>query len=194
MKALEYFEVECTEELGGQVYKQIAADILQDLDLIKIIGKLHIYIDPAIPIFLAVGLTRKLPRIVRVGDFANVLEEGGKVTLDIGDETYLSHLLNVLWERFGRDIVEQPDRWTVVIKTEEANAEEIENLVVFDPSTTMNKDLIYALSYIAPEGFKIRRQYVEKDRFYYVASENTLQEDVVESLIGEKFALIGVSW
>jgi putative methanogenesis marker protein 17 len=194
MKALEYFEVECTEELGGQVYKKIAADILQDLDLIKTIGRLHIYIDPAVPIFLAVGLTRKLPRIVRVDDFANVLEQGGKVTLDIGDETYLSYLLNVLWERFGRDIVEQPDRWTVVIKTEEAKADEIENMVVFDPSTTMNKDLIYALSYIAPEGFKIRRQYIEKNRFYYVASENTLPEDIVESLIAQKFALIGVTW
>jgi len=193
MKAFEYFEVECEDAVGGDAYRQIAADILGDLDLIKVIGRLHIYIDPKVPLFLAVGVTRKLPRLVRLRDFANVLEQGGGVVIDISDETYLSQLLNILWERFGRDLVEQPDRWTIQIRSGDVNPSDIENLVVFDPTESLAKDLIYALQYIAPEGFKVRRQLVKEGRFYYVESENTLEEGVVERLLAEKFAKIGVT-
>jgi putative methanogenesis marker protein 17 len=194
MKALEYFEVECPEETGGKAYREIAEDIFRDLDLLKTIGRLHIYIDPKIPLFLAVGITKKLPRLVRVRDFAGVKEEGGKVTLDISEEKYLSQLLKILWNRYGRNLVEQPDRWTVIITGNDVNRSEIEEMVVFDPSESMHKDLIYALQYIAPEGFKVRRQFVSEERFYYVASEDTLPEDIIETLVAEKFARIGVTW
>lgn len=193
MKALEYFEVECADAVGGGSYRRIAADILGDLDLIKVIGRLHIFIDPKVPLFLAVGVTRKLPRRVRLRDFANVLEQEGGVVVDISDETYLAQLLNILWERFGRDQVEQPDRWTIRLRKGEMDASEIEDLVVFDPTESLAKDIIYALQYIAPEGFKVRRQLVKEGRFYYVASENTLDENEVDRLLAENFAKIGVS-
>jgi putative methanogenesis marker protein 17 len=193
MKAFEYFEVECEDAVGADAYRQIAADILGDLDLIKVIGRLHIYIDPEVPLFLAVGVTRKLPRRVRLRDFANVLQQEGSVVIDISDETYLSQLLNILWEQFGRDRVEQPDRWTIQIRSEGVNPSDIEDLIVFDPTESLAKDLIYALQYIAPEGFKVRRQLVKEGRFYYVASENTLEEDEVNRLLAENFAKIGVT-
>jgi putative methanogenesis marker protein 17 len=193
MKAFEYFEVECEDAVGAESYRRIAADILGDLDLIKVIGRLHIYIDPKVPLFLAVGVTRKLPRRVRLRDFANVLEQEGGVVIDISDETYLSQLLNILWERFGRDQVEQPDRWTIRIQGVEMNVSEIEDLIVFDPTESLAKDIIYALQYVAPEGFKVRRQLVKEGRFYYVASENTLDENDVDLLLAENFAKVGVS-
>lgn len=193
MKGIGYFEVECTEEAGGEAYRQIAEDILGDLDLLRTIAKLHIYIDPEVPIFVALGVIRKLPRRIRVHDFATVIEKEGKVTLDISDETYLSPLLRILWDRYGRNLIEQPDRWTIVIRHEDVKGEDLEDLVVFDPSESIQKDLIYALQYIAPEGFKVRRQFVKGNIFYYVASEDTLPQDVVDTLVAEKLALIGVS-
>ncbi|NYT06184.1 MAG: methanogenesis marker 17 protein [Methanomicrobiales archaeon] len=192
MKAFEYFEVECPEPVGGAAYRAIAEHILQDLDLLKVIGRLHIYIDPKVPIFVAVGLTRKLPRLVRVRDLSNVLERPGNIVLDIADETHLSELLTVLWDRYGRDRIDQPDRFTVVINDPEAKGAEIEDIVVFDPSEYLYRDLIYALQYIAPEGFKVRREWVREGRFFYVASENTLPEDVVDRLVAAQFAKIGV--
>jgi len=45
---------------------------------------------------------------------------------------------------------------------------------------------------IQPEGFKVRRQYYGDEKFYLVASENTLPEDF-EDLVREKFALMGES-
>ncbi|MDD3977549.1 methanogenesis marker 17 protein [Methanomicrobium antiquum] len=188
--AIDYFEVECREESGRRAYIDIASNVLQDLDLIKIVRKIHILIDLDFPFFLAVGETRKLPPPVKIRDFANVMESEGKVVLDIGEETYLSQMLTILWDKFGRDVVIQPDRFTVTISSEFTNTKEIEELTVYDPSISMYKDLIYALQWIAPEGFRVRREWIDKGKFFYVASENTLQKEIIDPIIEEKIKLL----
>jgi putative methanogenesis marker protein 17 len=190
MVALEYFEVECPEPLGAEYYRQIANDVLLDHNLLRVVEKLHIWIDPKVPVFIAVGTLRKIKTIVRVGDFANVNPLEGKITLVISDETYLAPMLKLFWETFGKEHVEQPDRFTVMLYDVTMDPREIENLVVADPSESLFRDLIYAFRCIAPEGFRLRREKFAKEKFSFVASENTLAEDV-DALVAEKFALIG---
>lgn len=192
MEAVEYFKVECPEEAGGSYYLRIADVVLLDHNLVRVVKKLHLFIDPRIPLFIAVGVTQKLPGIVRLRDFADVNPQEGKVTVSIGDEAYLAPLLKILWEKFGKDRVEQPDRFTIIMNLSGEESEGLEDLPVFDPSTTIYKDLIYALQVIQPEGFKVRRQYYGNGKFYLVASEDTLPENI-EDLVREKFALIGES-
>ena len=190
MVALEYFEVECPEPLGAEYYRQIANDVLLDHNLLRVISKLHIFIDPKVPVFIAVGTLRKITTIVRVRDFANVNPLEGKITLVISDETYLAPMLKLFWETFGKEHVEQPDRFTVMLYDVKMDPREIENLVVADPSESLFRDLIYAFRCIAPEGFRLRREKFAKEKFSFVASENTLAEDV-DALVAAKFALIG---
>lgn len=190
MEAIEYFEVECPEETGRDYYRRIADVVLLDHNLLRVIQKLHIFIDPRVPLFIAVGITRKLPGVIRVRDFANVNTQDQKTTISIADETYLAPFLKILWERFGGDRVLQPDRFTVILSIAAADAEGIEDIPVIDPSESLYKDLIYALQVIQPEGFKVRRQYYGRGRFYLVASEDTLPESI-EDLVREKFALMG---
>ncbi|MGA2912917.1 MAG: methanogenesis marker 17 protein [Methanoregula sp.] len=190
MLAIEYFEVECPEPLGAAYYKQITNDVLLDHNLLRVINKLHIFIDPKIPIFIAVGTLKKITTIVRVRDFANVNPLGDKITLVISDETYLAPMLKIFWQKYGKDRVEQPDRFTVILYKIEVDAREIEDLVVADPSESLFKDLIYAFRLIAPEGFRVRSEKFSKERFSFVASEDTLIEDL-NPLIREKFALMG---
>jgi putative methanogenesis marker protein 17 len=190
MAAIEYFEVECTEPLGGEYYKQITNDVLLDHNLLRVVQKLHIYIDPKVPVFVAVGVIKRVSSRVRVQDFANVNPLEGKTILVISDETYLAPMLKVFWERFGKDHVEQPDRFTVVLYDVKASAQEIEGIVVADPSEALYKDLIYALRCIAPEGFRVRRETYGNAKFSFVASEDTLTEST-DVLIKEKFALMG---
>jgi putative methanogenesis marker protein 17 len=190
MAALEYFEVECPEPLGAEYYRQIANDVLLDHNLLKVVEKLHIWIDPKVPVFIAVGTLRKITTIVRVRDFANVNPLEGKITLVISDETYLAPMLKLFWETFGKEHVEQPDRFTVMLYDVKMDPREIENLVVADPSESLFRDLIYAFRCIAPEGFRLRREKFAKEKFSFVASENTLAEDV-DALVAAKFALIG---
>jgi len=190
MVALEYFEVECPEPLGGEYYRQIANDVLLDHNLLKVIEKLHIFIDPKVPVFVAVGTLRKITTIVRVRDFANVNPLEGKITLVISDETYLAPMLKLFWERFGKEHVEQPDRFTVMLYDVTMDPREIEDLVVADPSESLFRDLIYAFRCIAPEGFRLRKEKFTQEKFSFVASENTLAEDI-DALVAAKFALIG---
>jgi putative methanogenesis marker protein 17 len=190
MAALEYFEVECPEPLGAEYYRQIANDVLLDHNLLKVIEKLHIFIDPKVPVFVAVGTLRKITTIVRVRDFANVNPLEGKITLVISDETYLAPMLKIFWETFGKDQVEQPDRFTVMLYDVKMDPKEIEEIVVADPSESVFRDLIYAFRCIAPEGFRLRSENFSKTKFSFVASENTLAEDI-DALVAAKFALIG---
>jgi len=190
MYAIEYFEVECPEPLGAEYYKQIANDVLLDHNLLRVISKLHIFIDPKIPVFIAVGTLKRITTIVRVRDLANVNPQEGKMTLVVSDETYLAPMLKIFWERFGKEKVEQPDRFTVILYDIPASAQEIEEIVVADPSESLFKDLIYALRCIAPEGFRLKSERFSTEKFSFVASENTLAEDI-DALVREKFALMG---
>lgn len=190
MAALEYFEVECPEPLGAEYYRQITNDVLLDHNLLKVIEKLHIFIDPKVPLFVAVGTLRKITTIVRVRDFANVNPLEGKITLVISDETYLAPMLKIFWEKFGKDHVEQPDRFTVMLYDVKMDPKEIEEIVVADPSESVFRDLIYAFRCIAPEGFRLRSENFTKTKFSFVASENTLAEDI-GALVAAKFALVG---
>ncbi len=190
MPAIEYFEVECPEPVGAEYYKQIANDVLLDHNLLRVIHKLHIFIDPKVPIFVAVGILKKITTRVRVGDFANVNPLEGKITLVISDETYLAPMLRIFWQKFGKEHVDQPDRFTVILYNVKAELKEIEDIIVADPSESLYKDLIYAFRCIAPEGFRLRSEKFNKEKFSFVASENTLSEDIDE-IVREKFSLMG---
>jgi putative methanogenesis marker protein 17 len=190
MPAIEYFEVECPEPVGAEYYRQITNDVLLDHNLLRVIHKLHIAIDPKVPIFVAVGILKKITTRVRVGDFANVNPLEGKIVLVISDETYLAPTLKIFWQKFGKDHVEQPDRFTVILYDVKTEPKEIEEIIVADPSESLYKDLIYAFRCIAPEGFRLRSEKFNREKFSFVASENILSENLDE-IIREKFALMG---
>jgi putative methanogenesis marker protein 17 len=190
--AFDYFEVECPEPVGGDYYRRLAGVVLLDHDLVRTISKIDLYIDPRVPIFVAVGVTRKLPRQVTVRDIADVNIQGEKVILSIRDETYLAALLRLLWDRFGKERVDQPDRFTIVMRLPPDESAGLEEIAVIDPSEALYKDLIYALQTIAPEGFKVRRQYYGEGKFYFIASEDTLPDDFM-TLVRDRFSRMGES-
>jgi putative methanogenesis marker protein 17 len=190
MLAIEYFEVECPEKTGAEYYKQIANDVLLDHNLLRVIDKLHIFIDPKVPLFVATGTLKKITSLVRVRDFANINPLEGKMTLVISEETYLAPMLKIFWERFGKEHVEQPDRFTVMLYDVKEDPKVIEDIIVADPSENLFKDLIYAFKCIAPEGFRLRKERFGNGRFSFVASENTLAEDI-DTVVAAKFAMMG---
>lgn len=186
MSGLDYFEVECTED-GSDNYNKIATTVLQDHNLLGIVEGLHIYINPEYPLFVATGFIRQTRSVIRVSDVGNVLIQDGKATISVGDETYLAAMLKMFWQKFGHDNVDQPDRFTVIIKNVDI-PKDLREWVVIDPSESLFKDLIYAIQVIAPEGFKVRRENYGKNRFSFAASENTLPAEDIEKIIADRFA------
>ncbi|HJJ29795.1 MAG TPA: methanogenesis marker 17 protein [Methanocorpusculum sp.] len=185
MSGLDYFEVECTQD-GSDNYIKITTTVLQDHNLLGIVEGLHLYIDPQFPIFIAVGLIRPPRAAIKISDVGNVLIQDDQATIAIGDERYLAAMLKMLWQKLGHDNVDQPDRFTVIIKNVPI-PKDIRDWVVIDPAESLFKDLIYAMQVIAPEGFKVRRENYGKNRFSFAASENTLPADFVDKIIADRF-------
>ncbi len=186
MAGLDYFEVECTED-GSDNYIKIATTVLQDHNLLGIVEGLHIYIDPQYPLFVATGFIRPPRSVIKISDIGNVLVQDDQATISVGDETYLAAMLTMLWKKLGHENVDQPDRFTVIIKNVEI-PKDLRDWVVIDPAKLLFKDLIYAIQVIAPEGFKVRRENYGTNRFSYAASENTLPEKEIEKIIADRFA------
>lgn len=190
MTVLDAFEVECFEEVGRDFYKQIAETVLSDHNLTAVVSRLRIFIDPRIPIFVAVGTIRDSGAAIRVSDIGSIQAQGTDTVISVRDETHLAKFITRLYELFGHDNVDQPDRFTIIISDVEI-PEGFEKMEIVNRADTVLRDLIYAMMVIAPEGFKVRREYYGKRQFYYAASENTLPEHVVEDLVSRQFALIG---
>ena len=186
MAGLDFFKVESTET-GGEKYAEIATSVLQDRNLLSIIEGLYLYIDPQYPLFAAAGIIRPPRTSIKVNDVGNVLIEDGKATISVGSETYLAPMLKMIWEKLGHDNVDQPDRFTVIITGIDENAKNLKDWIVIDPTESLFKDLIYTIQVIAPEGFKVRRENYGKNRFSYVASENTVPEKYATEVLERCF-------
>jgi len=189
--ALEILEIECEEEAGRKAYEKIASDVLGDLDLIKVVDRLYIFIDPKIPVFVAAGRARRIPRQIRVSDFTAINIES-KTVISVSDERYLADFLKILWKRYGNDRVEQKDRFTIVLYISPGEAQGISDIVVANPSETIHRDIVYAMKYIGPEGFKVRKQHFDGEFFSYIASEDTLDNDMAEKLLSDALSRVGV--
>ena len=190
MTMLDVFEVECFEEVGRDFYKQITETVLSDHNLTAVISKLRIFIDPRIPIFVAVGTIRDAGGAIRVSDIGSIQMQGEDTVISIRDETHLAKFLTRLYEIFGHEHIDQPDRFTIII-SEVPIPENFEEMEIVNRADTVLRDLIYAMTVIAPEGFKVRREYYGERQFYFAASENTLPEHIIEDMVSGQFALIG---
>ncbi|VVB69108.1 Uncharacterised protein [uncultured archaeon] len=177
MDPMEVFKIEVTgqEEFGAKKYRELIMDILQDLGLIRSIGRLYVYIDIMQPVFAVYGLLRTGIPPLTVKDVGDVLKVEAGYQIKINDEEHMADLLKVLWARYGRERVEQPSRDVVVIASDTTPS----GLVVADLEAEFLQDLTDALLRVAPEGFRNRRNEMTKDSFLFIAAEESLKPEMI---------------
>lgn len=176
MDPLEVFEVEMPgEDYGAEKYREIIMDILQDLGLIRSIGRLYVYVDIKVPYFSVYGMIRGKQPPLKVRDVGDLVAAEGGYQITVGDEEHMSNLIRALWETYGQDKVEQPDRNVLVVLSEKSP----EDLVVTDLETEFRKDLMDALVRISPEGFRNRRNEMDRESFFFLAAEETITPELV---------------
>lgn len=179
MDPMEVFKVEIPgEEYGGKKYREIIMDILQDLGLIRSIGRLYVYMDIKRPVFAIYGLLRSgiPPLLVRyIGD---VIEASGGFQIKVNDEEHMADLLKVLWENYGRERVEQPSRDIVVVASNVSPSD----LAVADVEAEFRQDLTDALIRVAPEGFRNRRNEMTEKSFFFIAAEDALDPELISEI------------
>ncbi|MDM7940784.1 MAG: methanogenesis marker 17 protein [Methanothrix sp.] len=177
MDPMEVFKIEVTgqEDFGKKKYRELIMDILQDLGLIRSIGRLYVYIDVMEPIFAVFGLLRSGIPPLTVKDVGDVMKVEGGYQIKINDEEHMADLLRVLWDRYGRERVEQPVRGVVII----ASDTDPSGLMVADLEAEFLQDLTDGLIRVAPEGFRNRRNEMTKDSFFFIAAEETLTPELI---------------
>jgi len=106
------------------------------------------------------------------------MQVAGGFQIKINDEEHMADLMKVLWERYGRERVDQSARDVVIIASDSSPAD----LVVADLEAEFLQDLTDALVRIAPEGFRNRRNEMTKDSFFFVAAEESLTPEMVSDI------------
>lgn len=199
MEQLETFIVESPDTVGAKTTKTLIKDTLADLNLSRVIGRMKVFVDPVEPVFIFVALIRLGTPPILLKDFAKV-EMGAlgkdEVKIELQRETHAVKLLNKLWERYGKEQLEQPDKKIIMIRTREPDKEvdTLKELVIEEPQQEVLDRLIDAIALrIIPEGFRVRKHELSKSHVLFVASEDTLRpewiakaRDILESLRGEE--------
>ena len=197
MLPLEVFRVESPDKTGAEAYESVIRDVLADLELTTVLGRLWIHIDPVEPVFLFCTLIRTgLPPIC-VKDMADIstgAPSTKKVELKLTNEEHVSTLLNILWIEYGRENVSQPERKVITIDTEDKGlvAKELADVVLADPRREIESRLADALLRITPEGFRVRHHVSTGSEMLFVASEDSIKpewvkkaEDMMDQLKGD---------
>lgn len=188
MKPLEIFRVESPDKTGAEAYELVTRDVLADLELTTILGRLWIHIDPKEPVFIFCALIRTgLPpiRIKDVADVATGVSSKEEVIITILNEGYVVPLLNALVAEYGRENISQPDRATMKIATEGMDkievSKSIAEVVIADPRREVDKRLADALLRITPEGFRVRHHVSTGSEMLFVASEDSVRAEWIKS-------------
>ncbi len=200
MEQLETFVVESPDIVGAKTTKVLIQDTLADLSLTRVIGRLKVFVDPVQPVFIFTALLRLGTPAVKLKDFANIdMGTLGKdeVKIELQREAFTVKLLNKLWEKYGKENIEQPDKKIIIVKTDPIKELDIlREFVIEEPQQEVLDRLIDAVALrIIPEGFRVRKHELSTSHVLFVASEDTLKpewiakaKDMLESLRSEENA------
>ncbi len=198
MEQLETFVVESPDTVGAKTTKILIQDVLADLSLNRVIGRLKVFVDPVEPVFIFAALLRLGTPAIRLKDFAKV-EMGAlgkdEVRIELQREAFTVKLLNKLWEKYGKENIGQPDKKIITVKTDPIKEVDIiRELVIDEPQAEVLDRLIDAVALrIIPEGFRVRKHELSTSHIIFVASEDTLKpgwiakaKEMLESLRREE--------
>lgn len=185
MEALETFSVESGIPSEAEAYKSIVSDVISELVLGGAIGRIKVVVTPEESLFQMAIVLRSSQPLVKISDFADV-DSGSslkkQVMISINEEKYLPELLEKLWARYGRGNILQPERKTLIVKTEEATDEAIflKDMIIADPKRTLQSRLVEMAIRATPEGFRVRYHSMGEYSFVFVASEDTLKPEWIQ--------------
>ena len=172
-------QVECHDESGQKVYDMILRQILQDIQIVRAVKDVRIFIDPRKPVFIIALQYQKTSPPIVLEDFTEYEydPEANETFIRIKDEKYLPELLKKLWEIEGRNKNHQPSRFEVIIDDPQVK---LEGLVVHDPEEDLKKKIYDAIFRIIPEGFRVVEHYSEDNLIVLTCSDEYIKEEYLE--------------
>ena len=184
MDSLEVFDVESAIAPEQEFYRKIIEDNLSSLKLAPAIGRIKVVLRPEDSLFQMAILLRDVGTRVTTTDIADVDAKpiAREIIISIKKEQYIPELLGILWERYGKANISQPDRWTVAISTDNPKEEAafLKDMMVADPKHRLHENLVDFAIRVTPEGFRVRYHLYKSNQFIFVASEEALKHEWIE--------------
>lgn len=169
--SLKYLE----EEIS--VLDRVIRDVISTLNLSNTITKMKVFMDPKETYFvIAANLASPAPPIL-LKNVSAISLKGGKIAISVFNEEYMPTILKFLWDQFGREKIEQPERLEIIINDPNAEIDNISKFVVEDPSSVILTKLIDAFDRIKPEGFRVTKYYYDEKSVYLIASEDIIKDE-----------------
>ncbi len=184
MDPLELFTVETTVASEAGAYRSIMEDVISELGFVRSIGRLKVLIRPEDSLFMMALILRSGLPPVKAGDILDTGEARNpvRVLIDVKQEQYMPVLIDRLVDEFGSGKVIQTQRSNIEILTDdtEGSIELINELIVDDPTQTLRERLADMAIRSCPEGFRVRYHSLLDDRFVFVASEDTIEQEWID--------------
>lgn len=198
-KMEESIVVESPDIVGAKTTRVLITDTLADLNLARVFERIKVFVDPVEPVFIFVALLRLVTPPIKLKDFAKV-EIGAlgkdEVKIELHKEIYTVKLLNKLWEKYGKEKLEQPDKKIIMINTKQPGKEvdSLKEIIIEEPQQEVMDRVIDAIALrIIPEGFRVRKHELSTSHVVFVASEDPIKPEwldkakqMLESLKREK--------
>jgi len=158
-------------------FNDIMRRTLADLGASRMVKAFQVLADPAAPWFLISMKMGRARDSIKVPDMATV--DGGErgASITIINEEWAPALLTKLWQRYGRDNVEQLTRFDILVRG--ADADEISALEL-DPGEELRTRLLDALWRVFPEGFTVRYDIVDDEVLTGIGTEHDMDPAWIE--------------
>lgn len=165
------------ERFAYENFEWIFRQILQDLGITRSVLAFRIIADPAAPYFLISIRLGRARSAVKVSDMAQLNPHTGGTAITITDEGWAPALLNKLWQKYGRDRVEQLTRFEMLVRG--ADVDELSELEL-DPGEELKSKILDAVWRVFPEGFTVRYNIVDDRAMTIIGTEHDMNPRWIE--------------
>ncbi len=167
-----------TDEFGNEQYRALYEEIMGDVGKLAAVEKSYLVLKPTVPLFIISLKMKARPAARTIGTVASTRTEQDTVYVSITDELYAPGILTALWNRYGRDNVQQLDRLDISVTGAESSFEVDEIVVESDEQPI--QEILGALFRVLPEGIRVRRTFFDGDVVTIVATEERMLTEYLE--------------
>lgn len=161
------------ESFAYENFETIFRQTLQDLGISRSVEEFRIVANIGAPFFLISIRMGRARSAVKVQDMAQLDGHTGGTALTITDESWAPALLTKLWQRYGRDRVEQLTRFEMLVRG--VTVEELQTLEL-DPGEELKSKILDAVWRVFPEGFTVRYQLTDDRVMTVIGTEHDMKE------------------
>jgi len=173
--------IESPDEEGKMAYERTISTVLAESTIKGLMKSVYAYADPREPVFILIIQLARGGGVLRFSEVATMKSVRDGVIVVCENDKLMPEVLRVLWEKYGRERVEQLSRYEIMVRGE--IGEDLLNEVVYDPEKELMVGLMDVILRIIPEGFRVRRYIRKDDVMAVIASEDPIKNEWVEKAL-----------